>query len=238
MQSCEHRFMRFAYAWGLLLVCPVSAAAHIHLTTPQSRTDMLTGDQKEEHCGVATQTRTTRVTTYKPGETIMVSWMETINHTGWFRIAFQPAGQVFEIPPASNGPDGTGAASNYPTEDLTGMTDAPTASIILADRIADGTLMKEVTLPNMECSNCTLQFIQVMTDKPPYTADAASDDIYFNCADITLSNAPPMVDAGIDTPDAPGANASSTSGGCATSDASLGAAFALLGVAIRRRKRA
>jgi len=169
--------MRFAYAWGLVLVWPVAAAAHIHLTTPQSRTDMLTGDQKEEHCGVLNQTRTTRVTTYKPGETVMVSWAETINHTGWFRISFQPNGQVFEIPPPSNGPDGTGAAGVYPTENLTGMTDTASGSIILADRIADGQLMQQITLPNMECNNCTLQFIQVMTDKKPYTADAASDDV-------------------------------------------------------------
>ncbi len=228
--------MRFFYALGLAVALPVTAAAHIHLTTPLSRTDLPTGDQKDQYCGVLGQTRNAaRVTTYKPGQTIMVTWQETINHPGYFRISFQPNGDVFEIPK----PDAANANS-YPTEDLTGMTDAATGSIILKDRIADGTLMAEITLPNMECDNCTLQFIQVMTDKPPYTADAASDDVYFNCADITLSNAAPMVDAGVeaDAPPTSGGGGSSTSGGCSTTGngAALGVGLALLGLVIRRRR--
>jgi hypothetical protein len=184
-----------------------------------------------------------RVTTYRPGETITVTWMETIHHTGWYRISFQPNGDVFEIPPASNGPAGNGTASNYPTENLTGMTDPVTGSIILADRIPDGTLSMQVTLPDMECNNCTLQFIQVMTDKPPYTTDAASDDIYFNCADLTLANNAPdagMVttpDAGMDPGGGGGGGGGEVSGGCSTGHATgLLALAGLLG--LRRRRRA
>src|SRR5262245_57372203 len=129
---------------SLIVACclvPGVAAAHIHLTQPLSRTDMTTGDQKEQHCGVLNQVRNpARVTTYKPGDMITVSWMEPTNHTGWFRIAFQPTGDVFGIPPASNGNAGNGAASNYPTENRTGMVDGVNGSIVLADRIADGTL--------------------------------------------------------------------------------------------------
>ena len=37
----------------------------------------------------------------------------------------------------------------------------------------------ELTLPDQECENCTLQFIQVMEDRMPPT-------LYFNCLDIRL----------------------------------------------------
>jgi hypothetical protein len=226
-----------------LLLVPVSAAAHIHLTAPQSRIDTLAGqDQKEQHCGVLNQARTTRVTTFKPGETITVTWMETINHPGWFRISFQPNGDVFRIPPASNGDAvnnmGQTVASNMPTEDRTGMTDE-TGAIVLKDRIADGTLSTTVTLPDMECNNCTLQFIQVMIDKMPYTTDAASDDIYFNCADITLSAGAAMPDAGgggVDQDASNGGNNNaSTSGGCSTTGGA-GLAIGLALLTLRRRR--
>jgi len=221
-------------AAGLAAAWPLTASAHIHLTAPQARTDSETGDQKEQHCGVANQMRTTRVTTFKPGETITVTWLETINHPGHYRIAFQPNGSVFSIPKPGTG-------GGFPDANEEGL-DAATGSIVLKDMIPDGTLTTQVTLPNMECDNCTLQFIQVMTDKAPYTIDAASDDIYFNCADITLSNgAPAQPDAGPSGgPDAGGNpnNPSDTSGGCATTGGS-GFVFglALLGLAGARRRR-
>jgi uncharacterized protein (TIGR03382 family) len=234
--------MRSLLLASALLAAPLTASAHIHLMTPQARTDSSTGDQKDAPCGVLNQVRTNRVTTYRPGEQIMVTWTEPIDHPGWFRVALQPNGDAFPIPPVSNGQSnvgGTLAASNMPTENLTGMTDAVTGAIIIADRVADGLLMTQITLPNMECANCTLQFIQVMIDKPPYTIDAASDDIYFNCADVTLSNTAPMVDAGVTGPDAPGGGNMnpSTTGGCSTSGgAGLLVGFALLGLVTRRRR--
>jgi hypothetical protein len=59
-----------------------------------------------------------------------------------------------------------------------------------------------VTLPDLVCDNCTLQVIQVMYDKPPYTTPG--NDIYYQCADLVLrvGGAPP--DAGIE----PGAQSS------------------------------
>lgn len=215
------------------------ASAHIHLTAPLSRTDAPTGDQKEQHCGVANQVRIPgRVSTFAPGATITVTWDETINHPGHYRIAFQPTGDVFGIPLA-----GAGAPSNFPDVDKTGTIDEAGA-MILADMIPDGTLTTSITLPNMECDNCTLQFIQVMTDKPPYETDLASDDIYFNCADLTLSNAAPPqadgpgtpgADAGVDPGDPKG---DLSGGGCntgGTSGGSLALALGLLAVLRRRR---
>lgn len=212
------------------------AEAHIHLTNPLSRTDLPTGDQKEQHCGVLNQQRTMRVTTYRPGQTITVTWQETINHPGHFRIAFQPNGDIFGIPKPGAG------AGGFPDDDLTGETDADNGSIVLKDMILDGTLQAEITLPNMECSNCTLQFIQVMTDKPPYTTDPASDDIYFNCADIVLAADAP--DAGPSGGDDAGTGSGSNTnngelgGGCSTGGGAGGmVALALLGLVGLRRRR-
>ncbi|MGE0548861.1 MAG: SCE4755 family polysaccharide monooxygenase-like protein [Kofleriaceae bacterium] len=210
---------------GAVVLSATPAAAHIHLTSPLARTDSATGDQKSQHCGVTGQARNPdRVTTFRPGETITVTWEETIDHPGHFRIAFQPNGDVFGIPPAGNGPP-----AGFPSLDETGMTDAAGATI-LKDFIPDGTLTTQVTLPNIECDTCTLQFIQVMTDKPPYTVNDASDDVYFNCADITLSNSAPTVDAGTS------GGAGETTGGCASSNP--GGLFALfaVGLLVRRRR--
>src|SRR5262245_46481663 len=125
--------MRTVLALTLAAMLPASIAdAHIHLTSPQARTDSLQGAQKDQHCGVVGQVRVpARVTTYKPGETITVTWMETIQHPGYFRIAFQPNGDTFGIPAAGNGPP-----AGFPSVDQTGMTDGAGA-LILKDRIAD-----------------------------------------------------------------------------------------------------
>jgi uncharacterized protein (TIGR03382 family) len=234
--------MRSVVAIALLGISGSIAHAHIHLMQPLSRTDEPLGDpQKMENCGDPTITRTARVTTYKPGETITVNWQETIEHPGWFRIAFQANGEGFRAPPPANGPNSAGTASNYPTEDRTGMVDATDGSLVLKDRIPDGTLTAQVTLPNMECTNCTLQLIQVMTQTATYEF---VNDVYFQCADITLAaNAP---DAGVSAtdPDAgtePGSNGTDpgkVSGGCSTGGGDAAISLVLLGlVGLRRRRR-
>ena len=220
------------------------ASAHIHMTSPRHRTDAPTGDQKEEHCGTPGWVRAShpdRIAYFLPGATVTVTWDETIQHPGYFRISFQPDGEVFRIPLCGGGGAGPDCGLNFPDENLTGQTDpGGSGSLILADQILDGTLSTQVTLPNMECSNCTLQLIQVMTDKPPYTRDALSDDIYFNCADVVLSNSPPP-DAG---PDGGGGNPAAdadpggggTTGGCSTGGGSSGILTALSLVCLFRRR--
>ena len=228
-----------------------SAFAHIHLTNPLSRTDNAQGDpQKNGHCGDPAYSRAanpTRTTVMPPGATLTVTWAETIPHPGWFRIAFQPNGDTFSLPPTGTGVGNFQAAN----EGQTGMTDATTGTMILADLIPDGTLSLQITLPNMECANCTLQFIQVMTGAPPYEpsiTQATNNDLYFNCADITLqagASMPPdpmMPDAGVGGGgDDAGVNNGGTTevtGGCSTSGSSTTALFGLaLLVGLRRRQR-
>jgi MYXO-CTERM domain-containing protein len=152
------------------------ARAHISLNFPKGRYWQTTGMQTDQNkqktgpCGVANDARTkdaSLVTTFKPGEKVMVKFQETIQHPGHFEISFDSDGQDFPFP--GEAPSAT-----------SGVT-------VLANKIADKTTNDytyEVTLPNMECEKCTLQLVQVMTtDAPPY---AKSGDLYFQCADIAI----------------------------------------------------
>jgi hypothetical protein len=225
-----------------LLLVPGIAAAHVRITSPTPRSST---QLKDRHCGVTGSPRANVYTT-RPGAPLHLVWDEYVQHPGWFRISFQQHGDVFEIPPPSTGKTGGGAASNYPTEDLTGKTDSATGSLIIADRIPDGTLSKDIVLPNVECNDCTLQLIQVMSDKPPYTMDPTSNDIYFACVDLVLaSDAPPPPDAGVGTDpgvdagataDAGNADTGGNGGGCSAVGAPS-ALLALAALAVRRRRR-
>jgi uncharacterized protein (TIGR03382 family) len=203
---------------------------------------------KERHCGQTGGARA-NVSTLPPGSPMHLVWDEYIVHPGWFRVSFQQNGDTFEIPPASNGKTGTGVASNYPTEDLTGKPDPATGSLIIADRIVHGTLSFNLTLPNVECNNCTLQLIQMMTDKPPYDTSTASDDIYFACVDLVLSASAPDAGAGGGGGDGGGGGGGGgdagtgggpggSSGGCNAAGGSPGLLVLALAGLMRRRRRA
>ncbi len=146
------------------LVAALPAASHIRLDEPVARYT----DQKSGPCGRAGGERTDRVTVYKPGATLTVRWTETIDHPGHYRIAFDEDGdERFPVPAAFDD------TSGGPTVLVDGI----------ADRAGGGEYEQVVTLPNVECERCTLQLIQMMTDKPPY---GDGNDLYFQCADLAL----------------------------------------------------
>jgi uncharacterized protein (TIGR03382 family) len=210
---------------ALAAVVPATAAGHVRITSPTPRSS----DQlKQRYCGQTGSARA-NVHTYKPGSPLHLVWDEYVVHPGWFRVSFQQNGDTFETPAISNGPNGNGGASNYPTENLTGKTDAATGSLVIADRIQHGTLSLDLTLPDVECDNCTLQLIQMMIDKPPYASDTTSDDIYYACVDLVLSNSAPATDAG--------EGEGGASGGCSATGGSGLAGLAALGLVLRRRRR-
>jgi MYXO-CTERM domain-containing protein len=193
--------MRFA---SLLAVCLVAhsatASAHIEMKFPTPRTT----DQKIGPCGPSTSTRGTKVSTFRPGETITVEWDETVDHPGHYRIAFDDDGSdVFQDPKR---PD-----DKFPST--------------LADQIVDrsgGHYSQQITLPNITCSNCTLQLVQVMTTAVPYNS------FYYQCADLVLAG---------DTEPMPSPSPE-PSGGCAAGGApGLGAGLAALALALHRRRR-
>src|SRR5262245_41957822 len=87
--------------------------AHIALNSPPPRVT----DLKEGPCGKAGSVRGSNITVFEPGETITVTWQETVAHPGHYRIAFD-----------DDGDDG------FPFPTSTATADG---RIILADQIAD-----------------------------------------------------------------------------------------------------
>lgn len=160
-------FAVFALLFGLFGI-PTQASAHLGLDAPLSRygPDTL----KTGPCGIEGGARTANVTYFEPGETIEVRWNEYIDHPGHFRIAFDADGDDDFVDPGT-------------------MTELYSNDAVLVDGIPDQgrddkDYAVEVTLPDITCDNCTLQVIQVMYDKPPYTTPG--NDIYYQCADLVL----------------------------------------------------
>jgi hypothetical protein len=152
-----------------LLMVAGAADAHLRVTQPTTRY----GDQqKVGPCGVAGGVRSQNVHTFRPGATITIVWEEFINHPGHYRISFDDDGDDDFVDPAA-------------------IDDFYSAPSVLVDDIPDkngGTYEYELTLPEIECHNCTLQVIQVMYDKPPF---GNGNDMYYQCIDLILSNSAP-----------------------------------------------
>jgi MYXO-CTERM domain-containing protein len=207
------------------------ARAHIELASPTPRT----AAQKDGPCGAVGSVRGDDVTLLPAGGTVELRWDETIDHPGHFRISFDEDGQDGFVDPA-------------------GYDDLDSAPTVLLDGIEDrdggGIYTASITLPDLECTTCTLQLIQVMTDKPPY---GDGNDIYYQCADVELTHDPIPDAGGGGDPDAgagePGAadagggpSTTGGTGGCAAGGGGPdGAGLAALGLALargaRRRRR-
>jgi MYXO-CTERM domain-containing protein len=159
----------FAFACSMLVAD--TAAAHIQMQYPTPRYP----DQKAGPCGKgAGDAPTANINTFQGGETIMVRWTETVQHPGHFRISFDPEGQNDFGDPAA-------------------YDDFYANPAVLVDEIADkvenqAMYEQEITFPEMSCDTCTLQLLQVMTDKPPFGPGGGSD-FYYQCADIVLMGA-------------------------------------------------
>ncbi len=137
-----------------LLAFSQSAFSHTRwdLNGPVKPRTSATGLKEPAPCGGAA--RTTNAAVLQSGSTINVQFEETINHPGYFRIAFSSASDV--------GFDQNILVANIPE--------------VTASRF----YTQSITLPDIECNDCTLQLIQVMTDRNPPTN-------YYSCADIQLT---------------------------------------------------
>lgn len=100
--------------------------------------------------------RTTTPTVLTPGQTIDIEWEETIDHPGSFKFSFSPANDQ-------------GFDTNLIKEVVDTQNTAPLPHFYKTT----------LTLPNISCTACTLQLIQVMTDSNPAS-------FYYSCADIQL----------------------------------------------------
>lgn len=169
------------------LLFATSAHAHIDIMSHDSRPG---GNQKVGPCeGVP---RGSSVYTYEPGETITLEISETIPHPGWFRVAFDDDGEDDLLPPASIDPPA------YYVNDAVLMDELDKHD----QRGLGGTHTWSVTLPDVECDNCTLQVIQVMLDKLPYDPNETdfifSNDLYFRCIDVVLKRSDSAPDPATD----------------------------------------
>ncbi len=147
---------------------PKGARAHLDMTSPVSRygPDIL----KRGPCGALGGKRSANINYFEPGQMIEVEWDEYIDHPSHYRIAFDDEGDDDFVDPAT-------------------MMEFYSNDTVLLDEIgdegpSDPLYRVSVTLPDIECDNCTLQVIQVMYDKPPY--EVGDNDIYYQCADLVL----------------------------------------------------
>ena len=216
-----------------LLLALTLAQAHIELVSPPPRTDSL----KNGPCGARGGARGAP-TVVDPTQPLQIVFDETINHPGWYRISFDDHGQDFPDP--SGFDDTSEPAGVYALARIVDVGDRHYAI--------------DVDLPDIACDDCTLQVIQVMTDKRPY---GDGNDIYYQCADLTLvlpavdtdapeTDAPdtdaPDTDAETDAPDtdAPSDGVSPTKqdeGACGCGVARPGLVGLLAGLAALRRRR-
>lgn len=152
------------------------AVAHIKLTSPAARYVYTNSGQKTGPCGGGTATG--EVTALKAGESITVTWEETINHPGHYRVALDlDGGDDFPDPVSEKDKDVKGNVVAY-VDDAGGKQFSHT-----------------FTVPNVACAKCSLQVLQVMTDKLPW-GPANGDDLYFWCADVSIEAQDPTTGAG------------------------------------------
>jgi hypothetical protein len=165
-------------------------------------------DTKIGPCGNPEGIATGAVYTYSPGETITVEMAEYVAHPGYFRIAFDDDGDDAFMEPrwivAMDPENRDGGCPIDETDQCRVGNQAEEGDFfntpaVLMDNLnphvsadAQETYSWEVTLPDVECDNCTLQLIQVMEDPAggfhgvynPALGD--NNDVYHQCIDIRL----------------------------------------------------
>ena len=219
--------LRFALIVGLVCAAGAPASGHTLMTNPVPRNN--NDGLKVGPCGNVAPTGTPME--LEAGATMTIAWLETVDHPGYYRIAFSRVGD-------------TGYDDNVLLDQI-------------PDRLCDAPpcpYSAEVTLPDEECVDCSLQLIQYMGNGPPYS-------LYYSCADIALTAAGPGNDAGPDAadagPDQPladagadsvgsdagigeGATGAGVSGGCRAAAGgergALALALACLALGLRRRR--
>ena len=161
-----------------MLALGAPAGAHVELRKPYPRDIPL----KDGPCGAVGSTRGATACQYRPGATIRIQFEETVEHPGHYRVSFDDDGQDFLVPTGPNdtatGPGVTIINNNITDRDVE----------------LDGVPLyyQDITLPDVECDNCTLQLIQVMSTAASYT----ESNMYYQCNDVVLSNDAPEVPTG------------------------------------------
>lgn len=165
-----------------------AASAHVRLIDPPPRLDGREGGNalKIGPCGQQQNARTTSVTDFMGGETITIVFGEYIDHSSYYRVALDVEGDDSfpQRPEQAVQQQGDDPESIHPLSDIndTGL-DVYILQYYKNDQSAgfmqETSYSTEVTLPNIDCQNCTLQLIQFMYNDP--------EPHYYQCADITIT---------------------------------------------------
>jgi hypothetical protein len=184
----------------LVLLLSQLASAHFDLDSAGTHKSRYGKKEiKKGPCGRTNGLRGTNVYTYEPGQTIKIAVNEFVPHPGYFRVAFQKDGDNEFINPRTILPLNRQCLSD--PADKCGATDFYNTPNVLMDNLSphkrglpNKTYSWDVKLPDVECTNCTLQIIQVMTDEypihAPYDPSYASEDNYYQCIDLVLKKKP------------------------------------------------
>ena len=143
----------------LLGTCvPRVAWGHEQLNAPPLRDNT---NQKVAPCGGVGWG--SHVTTLKPGDPLMMQWIETIHHPGWFRISFRAA-----------------ESGDFNQTILAAKVDSMTGINNYAHT---------VTMPQILTDQGSVQLAFVMTDQPNDTMPYGYNE-YSNCTDVILTEDP------------------------------------------------
>lgn len=201
-----------------------SAHAHIQLMNPPSWVveGNLGDPQKSGPCGddgSAAVQKTGMVTQFTAGQTIMVTWKETVGHAGHFRISLTKPGEdrsvLVDPPVVTTNNDGVSGNS------ISAMTVPNGTGPVLMDNLfpretvagpATEPFSQEITLPNEPCEKCTLQVIQFMAQHAP-------GYFYHHCADIEIGAKDNAGAVGAASAAGVGGSASTAAGGSSSTGA-------------------
>lgn len=165
-----------------------SGQAHVDLISPTPRLGGQAGggQLKTKPCGQSTNMRTDKVTTFAPGQQVEIKMKEYVDHPGYFAVAFDADGDDSFIFPRAN-PDAVVADADDPKALF--PVDGMKVLGIRTDKDKncasepDKTCSITITIPNVNCQNCTLQVTQFMYDK---LGDKSDNEYYYQCADIKI----------------------------------------------------
>lgn len=214
-------------ASALVLLGATAASGHVALLEPPARYDS-SAYIKDYPCGHPDNPAGAVTRVYEEGSTITVEWNEYIGHPGHFRIALSTAGDDALVDPVDY--DDFYPADNVLLDDI----EDP-------DGVDDHSAL--VTLPaGVTCDKCTLQLLQIMTDKMPW-GPGGGNELYYQCADIEIVPMGAGSVTAVESADGGSGSAGDGDPGCACRSSaspfrfSVLAAFCLA-VCVSRRRRA
>jgi hypothetical protein len=174
MTFLKGQAMRTLVFVAALIPCLVTARlaqAHIRLMSPTARYTQDDTGLKTAPCGSGTATGAPP-TPLVPGQTLTVTWKESVSHAGHYRIALAASASDFTEPTSLDVP------TTLPGWDLADG---------IQDKTGTQTYSQAVQIPNAECPTCVLQLLQIMSTGTDGTNTGPFSGVYHACADVSVS---------------------------------------------------